>query len=462
MTPQKVFLYLSIVLLTLGLLMFVFPKEGIDLFGLKIKMPTFEEVFFQQKTEYADVEKIVQKVSNQTPVSESKSTEEDDIVSFVYLDEMEQSLIELSLDFEQMEQGNGSVRILHYGDSQIEADRISGTLRNDLQKEYGGCGQGVIPMYSRSTIGGVSYIYSSNWNFCSVLNPQKGLNRYGPCLSSIKAIEDSTGANAWVEISFTKRPKCGLNLYYASPDKTSRMVVSSAGNQIADIAIETTTVLQQISIEPNMLGNKLRIECESGVELYCMDISENKGVLVDNVSLRGSSGWGIRGSNSTMLSTFLQDMDIDMIIMQFGVNAIPQKEDEVVEDYGFYKKEFAKQLQYLHRVAPDALVVVIGVSDRSIRSGSSYVTNPNVLKLRQVQKEAALENTCVFWDLFEAMGGNNSMPAWVLREEPLANKDFIHFNNKGAEFVGKMFLKSLFKELEKRKAANNTVKILSN
>jgi lysophospholipase L1-like esterase len=79
-----------------------------------------------------------------------------------------------------------------------------------------------------------------------------------------------------------------------------------------------------------------------------------------------------------------------------------------------------------------------------------------------VQKEAALENACVFWDLFEAMGGNNSMPSWVLREEPLANKDFIHFNNKGAEFVGKMFLNSLFKELEKRKAANNTTKILSN
>ncbi len=462
MTPQKVFLYLSIVLLTLGLLMFVFPKEGIDLFGLKIKMPTFEEIFLQQKTEYADVEKIVEKAASAPSIAESEKSKEEDVVLFEYSDEMEQSLRELFLDFEKMKQGLGSVRILHYGDSQIEADRISGTLRNDLQKEYGGCGQGIIPMYSRSTIGGVSYIYSSNWNFCSVLNPQKGLNRYGPCLSSIKAIEDSTGANAWVEISFTKRPKCGLNLYYASPDKTSRMVVSSAGNQIADIAIEATTVLQQISIEPNMLGNKLRIECESGVELYCMDISENKGVLVDNVSLRGSSGWGIRGSNSTMLTTFLQDMDIDMIIMQFGVNAIPQKEDEVVEDYGFYKKEFAKQLQYLHRVAPDALVVVIGVSDRSIRSGSSYVTNPNVLKLRQVQKEAALENACVFWDLFEAMGGNNSMPAWVLREEPLANKDFIHFNNKGAEFVGKMFLKSLFKELEKRKAANNTAKILSN
>ena len=30
------------------------------------------------------------------------------------------------------------VRIMHYGDSQIEGDRISGRLRERLQKEFGG------------------------------------------------------------------------------------------------------------------------------------------------------------------------------------------------------------------------------------------------------------------------------------------------------------------------------------
>ena len=89
---------------------------------------------------------------------------------------------------------------------------------------------------------------------------------------------------------------------------------------------------------------------------------------------------------------------------------------------------------------------MVGVSDRSIRQGDNYITNPNVFKLRQAQKEAALENGCIFWDLFEAMGGENSMPAWVLRDEPLANKDFIHFNNKGAEHVATMFLNALRKE----------------
>ncbi|HML84907.1 MAG TPA: hypothetical protein PKE52_07095, partial [Bacteroidales bacterium] len=35
-------------------------------------------------------------------------------------------------------------RILHYGDSQIEGDRISGYIRNRLQGIYGGGGPGFI------------------------------------------------------------------------------------------------------------------------------------------------------------------------------------------------------------------------------------------------------------------------------------------------------------------------------
>ena len=37
------------------------------------------------------------------------------------------------------------VRIVHYGDSQIEVDRISGYLRYKLQQQFGGSGPGLIP-----------------------------------------------------------------------------------------------------------------------------------------------------------------------------------------------------------------------------------------------------------------------------------------------------------------------------
>ena len=37
------------------------------------------------------------------------------------------------------------IRIIHYGDSQIEGDRMSNYLRTVLQKKFGGYGVGLIP-----------------------------------------------------------------------------------------------------------------------------------------------------------------------------------------------------------------------------------------------------------------------------------------------------------------------------
>lgn len=462
MTPWKVFLYLSVVLLSLGGLVLLFPKEGIELFGFEIRMPTLEEIFLDTKPKYADIDNIVSESRNKQSESTQQTAEEDEVVSFLYSDEAKQSLDKFFLEFDKAKQGIASLRIVHYGDSQIEGDRVSGTIRNELRKELGGYGQGMIPIYTQSVPNGVSYTYSSNWEFYSVLKPRKGFNHYGMPLSGIKAIEDSLSGSAYLEISFHQRPQCDLKIYYSSPDKDNRILVSDVKMQIMDMPVAAGNELKHLIIPKEQITDVLKLECEPGLELYGLDISANVGINVDNIPLRGSSGWGIRGSNSYLLSTFFNEFGVDMIIMQFGVNAIPQSEDELVEDYGFYKKEFAKQLQYLRKVAPDAVIVVIGVSDRSIRSGKNYVTNPNIFKLREAQQEAALENGCLFWDLFMAMGGENSMPSWVLREIPLANKDFIHFNKKGAELVGKMFLEALLKEAEAYKETNNTDKIHSN
>lgn len=436
MKPLTVFFRLAVVLVFLGIIVAVFPKDGLNLLGVNLRMPTMKDIFFSKQVEYADVEKIL--------VSDTSDTvskrQEPEIIGFEYGKEAKEQLYRF---FRSLEQSHDTaVRVLHYGDSQIEADRISGYLRNELQKKFGGRGRGEIPMYSLSQIKDITYNYSSAWAFQSILQPQNGYNRYGVMMSSIKALADA----AVTEINFASPTNCELTIYYSSPDKDSRLKISDRQNTILETPIPQTDLLQQKSISLTSANKYLRIEVDAGAELYGMDISENSGVYLDNVSLRGSSGWGIRRSNKQLFEDMANLLNVRLVIMQFGVNAIPQSERKIVKDYTFYKTEFSKQLKFLHAAMPDAAIIVVGVSDRSIRKGDSYVTNPNIFKLRQAQKEASLENDCIFWDLFEAMGGENSMPAWVLRDEPLANKDFIHFNSKGAEAVATMFLNALWKE----------------
>ena len=66
----------------------------------------------------------------------------------------------------------------------------------------------------------------------------------------------------------------------------------------------------------------------------------------------------------------------------------------------------------------------------------------------QMKKCSGKENAG-YWDLYSAMGGLNSMPAWV--ESGLAGKDYIHFSNRGASIASQMFYDAFEAEFAKWK-----------
>jgi lysophospholipase L1-like esterase len=57
-----------------------------------------------------------------------------------------------------------------------------------------------------------------------------------------------------------------------------------------------------------------------------------------------------------------------------------------------------------------------------------------------------LKTGCAFWDLYQAMGGKNSMVQWVNATPSLAEKDFTHFNFRGARIIGEMLYNAIIKE----------------
>jgi lysophospholipase L1-like esterase len=94
---------------------------------------------------------------------------------------------------------------------------------------------------------------------------------------------------------------------------------------------------------------------------------------------------------------------------------------------------------------PGITVIVIGPSDMSRNRGGEMVSYSNIPLIRDAMQEAALESGCCFWDLYEAMGGENSMAAWV--KMGLAQKDYTHFSFKGARYVGEMLFNAIYQEI---------------
>ena len=93
-------------------------------------------------------------------------------------------------------------------------------------------------------------------------------------------------------------------------------------------------------------------------------------------------------------------------------------------------------------MAPEAKVIFIGPSDManvdSTGAVSSYSVLPEVVK---TLREAANESGAAFWNMYDVMGGKNSMAKWV--HSGLAGADYVHFTPAGAKKMAHMLYETL-------------------
>jgi hypothetical protein len=103
-----------------------------------------------------------------------------------------------------------------------------------------------------------------------------------------------------------------------------------------------------------------------------------------------------------------------------------------------------------------------------MNKGGEYVTMPGVPAMVSCQQAVCTETGIVFWNLFEAMGGNGSMVEMVKTKPPRANKDYTHLNFEGGKYLGEILFKSFvfekkrYDRLGKNKKLQRSNKIANN
>ena len=95
---------------------------------------------------------------------------------------------------------------------------------------------------------------------------------------------------------------------------------------------------------------------------------------------------------------------------------------------------------------PEADLLMVGVSDRSRMVNGQFETIPAVLSLLYTQRQVARQTGIVFWNLFGAMGGVNSMTRYV--EKNWAGKDYTHLGFRGGKEIAKALFDALLLEKE--------------
>jgi lysophospholipase L1-like esterase len=117
----------------------------------------------------------------------------------------------------------------------------------------------------------------------------------------------------------------------------------------------------------------------------------------------------------------------------------------------------AKLVNKLKTAFPGTPILLLSVSDRSQRKQGQFITMATIPLLIQAQEKIAFDNNLLFWNLFEAMGGENSMAEFANSKPALANKDYTHLNFAGGRKVGLSLARSFIHEVELYEKRRNSL-----
>ncbi len=336
------------------------------------------------------------------------------------------------------------VRIAFYGDSFIEGDVLCGNFRDTLQGIYGGRGVGYVPMASEVTQYRLSILHTfSNWKTYSLVGkythtiPSLGISGY-----SFVPLEQN-------EVEYKPARKQGsksfdnMRVFYQNNGNSSMNYFLNDTSHFS-LALNNSDSLQQALLNiQDAKAVKLQFSNPDSVLVYGASFESSTGLYVDNFAMRGNSGMSLAALSPILIKQFNHFQDYKLILLQYGLNLVTETDSM---EYIWYQSRMVKVIKGLKEIFPEASFVLIGISDRGGNIDGKIQTIPAIPRMRDAQREIARKTQIAFWDLYTAMGGENSIVKYTMAQPPLAAKDYTHLNFRGGRMIAKRLADALLYE----------------
>ncbi|MBO6026782.1 MAG: hypothetical protein J6P73_06000 [Bacteroidales bacterium] len=480
MKASHTLLFILFVFSLLGIGWVAFPAEGIPVGDLTLRFPSYAEAKMGE-TEALDVDSVLSNVSKSFEMTVSE-TLLDSLEFFrdyltinpnrIYLPDNDYSYFDsLFYYLENAQKDQKRYRVIHYGDSQIEMDRITSVLRERMQEIFGGSGPGMISAVKRISSISLTQSYSGNLTRFALVGDSTSRkashNRYGVMTQFCQTSGQST-----VNFSTTKNSQA-----YPKAKEISHVAMLIGNNSNG---FKATLKADNVQSEPKeyaenagitlieweLPGNisKGSITMQGSAEIYGVMLDGGYGVAVDNNALRGCSGTIFTRINKSLMKKSLEALNVKMIILQFGGNRMPMIHG--TKNVVGYANELDTQIKYFKEVAPQATILFIGPADMGKSVNGKVTTWPGLPELNDSIKAMVLRNEVAYWDMFHVMGGEGSMAQYVKHKPALGSPDHIHFTFLGAQEIGNDLAKSLiiyhdFYELRQRLPKDEIIEFMN-
>jgi len=334
------------------------------------------------------------------------------------------------------------VRVLHFGDSHVAADVLTGEIRRNLQNQFGDGGPGyLVPANPMSTKRrGVSSGATSGWQIEGIGGRMERDNIYG--LAGINLITNQPNERIWIETAANH-----FEVYF----------VREPGGGTIDITLDGATVLDK-PLTLNAHGTATEyVSCDSPADtihrLEIRTLRPGKTRILGIVAERLAAGVsydvaGINGARISRLMTWnasafaaeLGQRKPDLIILAYGTNEIGDGDWTPSS----YRRLLKSVIQRIRSAVPQASILLFAPPDR----GDLPLAAARLPALIETERAVALESGVAFWSAFDAMGGVGSMNNWVARG--WAQGDRVHLTRPGYDLIADAFYRDLMRAFQQR------------
>ena len=343
---------------------------------------------------------------------------------------------------DELAQRPRQVRIAVFGDSFIEADILTADLRNMLQDKYGGCGVGFVTITSMTSGFRPTVRHSfGGWQSHSVMDStffdrkKQGISGHY-FIPREGAYVELRGQSKYASLLDTCQQ---ASIFFYNKDSVHLTARVNRGES-KNYSLAPSGDLQKISVEGRIGSVRWTVDRADSTLFYGLAMDGKKGIILDNFSLRGSSGLSLRGIPQQMLRQFNEQRPYDLIILEYGLNVATERG----RNYDNYQKGLLTSIEHLKNCFPQASILLLSVGDRDYKTEDGELrTMPGVKNLIRYQQNIAAESGIAFWNMFEAMGGEGSMANLVHAKPSMANYDYTHINFRGGKHLAGLLYETL-------------------
>lgn len=333
--------------------------------------------------------------------------------------------------------GKHQIRILHIGDSHVQADIFTNQIRRNFANTFFNLLGPPSIAFPYEIIKSNSPITSKllcngNWNAYTLVSNQEEKSLLGftaftrdTCYSKIMF---SINKRAIQNVSFNKV------ILFTNNDSTNITIKSSSVQKLNYLTLNDSIAIWQFDL--NNYFDTIRFDVKLKTDSSCfifyglLALNDDPGIVYHTLGLNGAKATTFL---NTLLPEFIKMFHYDWLIISLGTNdCYIEKMDSLL-----VYKSFEQLIRNIKNACP-YIPILLTTPMEHYRRGKFL--NNNTVLMRNILLQVAKNEHCAIWDLYNIAGGKGSMIRWY--QHHLTTDDKLHLNTYGYHLVGDLFFEA--------------------